>query len=70
MLEPCLYVDLALLVYLDGKINRATANLAILDIFLVFDRSIDQQGDFFPAVGALQADFDELVDHGWLTMLA
>jgi hypothetical protein len=42
----------------DVKIDWSTADLAVLDIILVFDRPIDQYSNFFSAVGAVNLLFD------------
>jgi hypothetical protein len=44
----------------DNEIDWAAADLAVLDVFLYLDRSIDQQGELFPAVGALNDAFERI----------
>ncbi len=63
MLKASLNLRQAFFVNLDAKIDRAATNLAILDVFLGFDRTIHQQRDFFPAIRALQCCLYELIDH-------
>jgi hypothetical protein len=52
-----------IIVNFNHKIDRTATNLAILDVFLGFDRTIHQQRDFFPAVRALQRYLYQLIDH-------
>lgn len=54
MLETGLHAGSPLFINLDTEINRTATHLAILYILLVFDRTIDEQSDFFPAIGALR----------------
>lgn len=63
MLKTGLHPGGPLFINLDNKIYRTATDLAILDIFLVFDRTIDEQSDLFPAIGALRRYLDDLVDH-------
>lgn len=63
MLKASLNLRQPIIVNLDTKIDRAAANLTILDVFLGFDRTIDQQRDFFPAIRALQRYLYKLIDH-------
>ena len=48
---------------LDHEIDWMTAHLAILDIFLLLDRCVDQQGETFPAIGTLNHALNELINH-------
>lgn len=63
MLKSGIHFCLTLIVYLDDEIDRSTTDLAIFDVILHFDRSVDQQGDFLPAIRALHRYLDELIDH-------
>ena len=63
MLKASLNLRQPIIVNLNAKIDRTAANLTILDVFLGFDRTIDQQRDFFPAIRALQRYLYELIDH-------
>jgi hypothetical protein len=47
----------------DNEIDWAAADLAVLDVFLYLDRSIDQQGELFPAVGALNDAFERIMKY-------
>jgi hypothetical protein len=48
---------------LDHEIDWMATQLAILDVFLLLDRCVDQQGESFPAKGTLNHAFHELIDH-------
>jgi len=63
MLKSGIHFCLTLIVDLDAEIDRSATDLAIFDVILHFDRSVDQQGDLLPAIRALYRHLDELVDY-------
>ncbi len=53
ILQACLRTYFAKFVHFDHEIDGSTTDFAVFDVFLGLDRTIDQQDETFPAIGAL-----------------